>query len=88
MGNELQRSDKGIAGFLKSLTMTDTDRANAINRSVSEYHPCAVSKIIFLIRVLLSKLFTLKVNNHLCYLTQIPWIAQILRNCIPKKMRE
>lgn len=42
LGNELQRSDKGIAGFLKSLTMTDTDRANAINRSVSEYHPCAV----------------------------------------------
>lgn len=42
MSNELQRADKGIAGFLKSLTMTNTDRANAANRSVIEYHPCAV----------------------------------------------
>lgn len=42
MSNELQRADKGFAGFLKSLTMTDTDRANAANRRVIEYQPCSV----------------------------------------------
>ena len=42
LSSELQRADKGIVGFLKSLTMTDTDRANAANRSVIEYQPCAV----------------------------------------------
>lgn len=42
MSNELQRADKGIVGFLKSLTMTDTDRANAANRRVTEYQPCTV----------------------------------------------
>ena len=42
LSNELQRADKGFAGFLKSLTMTDTDRANAANRSVIEYQPCSV----------------------------------------------
>lgn len=39
MGNELQRADKGFAGFLKSLTMTNTDRVNSANRSVAEYEP-------------------------------------------------
>lgn len=42
MGNELQRSDKGFAGVWKALTMTSTDRANSINRSVNEYNPCSV----------------------------------------------
>lgn len=42
LSNELQRADKGLAGFLKSLTMTTTDRANMLNRSVMEYQPCAV----------------------------------------------
>lgn len=42
LSNELQRADKGFAGFLKSLTMTDTDRANAANRRVIEYQPCSV----------------------------------------------
>ena len=42
MSNELQRADKGIVAFLKSLTMTDTDRVNAANRSVIEYQPSSV----------------------------------------------
>lgn len=42
MGNELQRADKGFAGVLKSLTMTSTDRANSMNRSVVEYKPCEI----------------------------------------------
>lgn len=42
MGNELQRSDKGFRGFLKAMTMTNTDRANSMNRSVAEYKPCEV----------------------------------------------
>ena len=43
MSDELQRADKGIAGFLKTLVMTDADRVNTVNRRVSEYHPCPVS---------------------------------------------
>ena len=43
MSDELQRADKGIAGFLKTLVMTDADRINTVNRRVSEYHPCPVS---------------------------------------------
>ena len=46
MSNELQRADKGFAGFLKSLTMTDTDRANAANRRVIEYQPCSVDAFL------------------------------------------
>lgn len=42
MGNELQRADKGFAGFLKAMTMSNTDRANSMNRSVAEYKPCDV----------------------------------------------
>lgn len=42
MGNELERADKGFAGFLKAMTMTNTDRANSMNRSVVEYKPCDV----------------------------------------------
>ena len=42
MSNELERVDKGFAGFLKALTMTNTDRANSMNRSVVEYKPCDV----------------------------------------------
>jgi len=42
MSNELQRADKGFAGVLNALTMSNTDRANSINRSVIEYNPCSV----------------------------------------------
>ena len=42
MSNELQRSDKGFAGILRFLGMSNADRANQINRSVNEYHPCSV----------------------------------------------
>lgn len=42
MGNELERADKGFVGFLKAMTMTNTDRANSMNRSVVEYKPCDV----------------------------------------------
>ena len=42
MSNELQRADKGIVGFLKSLTMTNTDRVNIANRRVIEYQPNSV----------------------------------------------
>lgn len=42
MSNELQRTDKGFAGFLRALTMSSTDRANVMNRNVMEYHPCSV----------------------------------------------
>ena len=42
MPNELQRSDKGFAGVLRLLGMSNTDRVNQINRSVNEYHPCLV----------------------------------------------
>lgn len=37
LSNELQRADKGILGILKSLTMTNADRANIANRRVIEY---------------------------------------------------
>lgn len=42
MGNELERADKGFAGFLKAITMTNTDHANLMNRCVVEYKPCDV----------------------------------------------
>lgn len=42
MSKELQRSDKGFMGVLKAMTMTSTDRANSMNRSVVEYKPCDV----------------------------------------------
>lgn len=42
MNNELQRADKRIVGFLKSLTITNTDRVNMVKRSVIEYQPCGV----------------------------------------------
>lgn len=42
MSNELQRSDTGVMGFLKAITMTGTERVNAINRSVVEYKPCNI----------------------------------------------
>ncbi|MEE0913146.1 MAG: hypothetical protein U0L76_00990 [Ruminococcus sp.] len=42
MSNDLQRSDKGFLGALKSLTMSNTDRANRNNRSVAEYKPNAI----------------------------------------------
>ena len=42
MSNDLQRSDKGFFGVLKSLTMSSTDRANMYNRSVAEYKPNAI----------------------------------------------
>ena len=42
MGNELERADKGFMGLLKAMTMTNTDRANSMNRSVVEYKPCDV----------------------------------------------
>lgn len=42
MSNELQRSGKGFMGILKAMTMTATDRANSLNRSVVEYKPCDV----------------------------------------------
>ena len=42
MSNDLQRADKGFLGTVKSLMMSNADRANIINRSVAEYHPCEV----------------------------------------------
>ena len=42
LSKELQRSDKGLMGVLKAMTMTRTDRANSMNRSVVEYLPCDV----------------------------------------------
>jgi hypothetical protein len=42
LGNELERADKGVMGLLKAMTMTNTDRANSMNRSVVEYKPCDV----------------------------------------------
>ena len=42
MGNEPERADKGFMGLLKAMTMTSTDRANLMNRSVAEYKPCNV----------------------------------------------
>lgn len=42
LGSELERADKGFIGILKAMTMTNTDRANSINRSVVEYKPCDV----------------------------------------------
>lgn len=42
MANDLQRADKGVSGILKALVMSSTDRANNINRSVTEYLPCSV----------------------------------------------
>lgn len=42
MGNELQRADKGIKGFIKAMTLTNTQKANLLNRSVTEYNPCGV----------------------------------------------
>lgn len=42
LSSELERADKGVRGFLKSMTMTGTDRANSMNRSVVEYKPCSV----------------------------------------------
>lgn len=42
MGDDLERADKGIKGVFKALTMTRTDRINAINRSVIEYNPSHV----------------------------------------------
>ena len=42
LSNELERLDKGFMGLLKSMTMTSTDRANFMNRSVVEYKPCDV----------------------------------------------
>lgn len=43
MSSELQRSDKGFAGFLKAVTMTNIDRTNLMNRNVVEYRPCNVN---------------------------------------------
>lgn len=43
LSNELQRSDKSFAGFLRSLAMTDRERLNAANRGVVEYQPCSVN---------------------------------------------
>lgn len=42
MGNELQRADQGVKGVLKSLFMSDTERANSVNRRITEYNPCSV----------------------------------------------
>ena len=42
MSNELERADKGLGGLFKAMTMTSTERANLVNRSVVEYKPCAV----------------------------------------------
>ena len=42
VSSELHRSDKGFVGLLKYLVMSGADRANQINRSVNEYHPCSV----------------------------------------------
>ena len=42
MSGELQRTDSGMTKFIKSLTMTSTDRANEANRGVIEYEPCDV----------------------------------------------
>ena len=42
MSDELQRADKGISGFLRSLMMTSTDRINAWNRGIIEYQPCSI----------------------------------------------
>lgn len=42
MGNKLERDDKGFKSIFKAMTMTNTDRANSMNRSVVEYKPCAV----------------------------------------------
>lgn len=42
MSNELQRADKGFSGFIRSLAMSNADRANLINRSVAEYRPCEI----------------------------------------------
>lgn len=40
MGSELQHAGKGFKSFLKTLTMTKTERTNSINRNVVEYKPC------------------------------------------------
>ena len=42
MSNELERLDEGLIGVLKTMIMTNTDRANFMNRSVIEYKPCNV----------------------------------------------
>lgn len=38
----LKRSDSGILGVLKNISMSSIERANAANRSVVEYNPCSV----------------------------------------------
>lgn len=42
MSYELQRADRGLHGFLKAMTMTNTDRVNSRNRSIAEYRPCDI----------------------------------------------
>lgn len=42
MSSELQRADKGVIGVLKTLTMSNTERINSLNRGITEYHPCTV----------------------------------------------
>lgn len=42
MSDELQRADKGVIGFFRSLLMTNIDRINALNRGIIEYQPCSI----------------------------------------------
>lgn len=42
MRNDLQRSDGGIKGFLKSFLMTQAERANKVNRGIAEYKPHSI----------------------------------------------
>lgn len=42
MSNGLQRPGGALSSFFRALTMTDADRANVINRNVTEYQPAPV----------------------------------------------
>ena len=42
LSNELERADKGFAGVLRAMMMTNTQRVNLMNRSVVEYKPSEV----------------------------------------------
>ena len=39
----LQRSDRGFGSFLRALVMSPTERANKVNRNISEYKPAPIA---------------------------------------------
>ena len=45
MSNGLERTDTGFGGFLKSMLMSNTDRANKKNRGIAEYRPTEISTL-------------------------------------------